>query len=205
MTEALKKHLARCEQAVQAAKPILAQHGFPDDRRTLTVIGFVSILIEHQEAILILVNHGLPGSAAALFRPVVEGSYRALFFNLPASDEQVNNFVVKDELPLKFGEIAAALDTAYGMDDFFQDFKNRSWGHLNSYTHGGMHQIGRRFLKGEVANNYPDAELYELTTSATTIVLLTISIFLKRHGHAESAARIDALMEKYGSQVGGLA
>jgi hypothetical protein len=99
---------------------------------------------------------------------------------------------------LEFGEIATALDKAYGMGDFFQDFKTRAWKHLNSYTHVGMHQIGRRFVKHEVANNYSEQEIYEMTTTVTTIVVLAISFFLKRHGHVDSGDEIQALLETYG-------
>lgn len=198
MTNMLKEHLIRCEKAMQSAKPILGNHGFPDDHRTVTVIGFVSVLIEHQESILLLVIHENAGSASALARPVVEGAYRALWINLPATKEEVEKFNEKDKIDLEFGEIAAVLDSAYNMGDFFQDFKARTWKHLNSYTHGGMQQIGRRFVNHEVANNYNEEEMYEMTTTVTTIVLLAISFFLKRHGHVESGNEIQALIETYG-------
>jgi len=198
MTEKLKDHLIQFEKALQSAKPILGRHGFPTDSRTLTVIGFISMLIEHQESILLLVMHTHTGSASALFRPIVEGTYRALWINLPATDAEVTKFIEKDRIDIKFGEIATTLDTAYGMGDFFEDFKVRAWKHLNSYTHGGMHQIGRRFTKGEIANNYSEEEIYEMTTSATTIVLLTISLFLKKQGQVDSGDQIQALLETYG-------
>src|SRR5580692_10067760 len=86
MTEKTKEHLIRCEKAMQSAKPILGRHSFPTDNRTLTVIGFISWLIEHQEAILLLVMHRMAGSASALVRPIVEGAFRALWINLPATD-----------------------------------------------------------------------------------------------------------------------
>jgi hypothetical protein len=194
----LKEHMIRCEKAMQSAKPILAKHGFPDDHRTVTVIGFVSALIEHQESILLLVVHENAGSASALVRPVVEGAYRALWINLPATNEEVEKFNEKDKIDLEFGEIAAVLDSAYNMGDFFQDFKARTWKHLNSYTHGGMQQIGRRFVNHEVVNNYTEEEIYEMTTTVTTIVLLAISFFLKRHGHVESGNEIQALIKTYG-------
>ena len=155
----------------RSAKPILGKRGFPDDYRTVTVIGFISVLVEHQESVLLLVMHEKPGSASALVRPVVEGAYRAMWINLPATDEEVKKFNEKDDIDLKFGDIATALDNAYDMGDFFQDFKTRTWKHLNSYTHGGMHQIGRRFIQHEIANNYSEKELYEITTTVTTIVL----------------------------------
>ena len=51
----LKQHLIRCEIAMQSAKPILGKSQLSDRCPDSTVIGFVSVLIEHQEAIRILV------------------------------------------------------------------------------------------------------------------------------------------------------
>jgi hypothetical protein len=182
MTDGLKEHVKRCEKAMQSAKPILSKHGFPDDRRTGTVIGFIATLIEHQESVVVLVCYEKVGSAAALVRPIVEGAYRALWINLPATDEEVEAFNRKDEIDLKFGDVAAALDRAYNMDQFFQEFKTQAWKPLNSYTHGGMHQIGRRFVDHEVVNNFSEQEIYEITSTVTTIVLLAVSLFLMRQG-----------------------
>jgi len=81
--------------------------------------------------------------------------------------------------------------------------KTRSWKVLNSYTHGGMLQIGRRFTKHEVVNNYTEGEIYELTTSVTTVVLVLISVFLKKHGHADSGKEIEGLVETYGPVADG--
>jgi len=203
VTNELKDHLIRCEKAMQAAKPILGKHAFPDDYRTVTVIGFISVLVEHQESVLLLIMHENAGSAAALIRPVVEGAYRAMWVNLPATDDEGKKFNEEDKIDLEFGEIATALDKAYDMGDFFQNFKTHTWKHLNSYTHGGMHQIGRRFVKHEVANNYSEAEVYEIATTVTTIVLLAISFFLKRHGHTDSGNEVQALLETYGPALDG--
>ncbi len=198
LTEKLKEHLVKCEHAVQYAKPILAKPGFPDDYRTVTVIGFISVLIEHQESVLLLAMHEKPGSAAALIRPVVEAAYRGLWLNLPATDEELKKFNEQDKIELEFGQIAEALDKAYGTGDFFQDFKKRTWKHLNSYTHGGMQQIGRRFAKHEVANNYSEQEIYEVTSTVTTMVLFLVSFFLKKQGHIDLGDEVQALLETYG-------
>ena len=127
MTNTLKEHLIRCEKAMQAAKPILGKHAFSDDPRTVTVIGFISILVEHQESVLLLVMHNKAGSAAALVRPIVEGAYRAMWVNLPATEDEVKKFNEKDKIDLEFGEIAGALDKAYDMGDFFQNYKTKTW------------------------------------------------------------------------------
>jgi hypothetical protein len=83
--EQLKAHLVRCEKAMQSAKPILGKHAFNDEYRTKTVIGFISMLIEHQESVLLLVMHEKTGSAFALARPIIEGAYRGMWLNLPAT------------------------------------------------------------------------------------------------------------------------
>lgn len=72
LPEKLKQHVVRCEYAVQSAKPILGKPHFPTDNRSLTVIGFISMLIEHQESLLVLVMHEKAGSAFALGRPIIE-------------------------------------------------------------------------------------------------------------------------------------
>lgn len=198
LTKNIKEHLLQCEKAMQSAKPILAQPHFPTDTRTLTVIGFISMLIEHQESALLLIMHGMTGSAFALARPIVEGSYRAMWLNLPATEDEMKKFNQKDKIDLEFGEVARVLDTAYGTVDFFQDLKTRSWRALNSYTHGGMLQIGRRYTKNELVNNYSEKEIYEICTTITTVVLVTISVFLKRHEHSKLGLEIDSLMETYG-------
>lgn len=198
LTEKLKAHLVKCEHAVQYSKPILGKPHFPTDNRNLTVIGFISMLIEHQESLLVLVMHEKTGSAFALGRPIIEGAYRGMWLNLPATDDEVKKFIEKDKIELEFGEIAKALDTAYNTGDFFENLKTRGWKALNSYTHGGMLQIGRRYTKHELVNNYAEGEIYELCSAVTTVVLVMISVFLKKHGHADLGTEIDALVEIYG-------
>ncbi len=203
LTQKLKEHLARCEKAMQSAKPILAKPHFPTDNRTLTVIGFVSMLIEHQESLLVLVMHEKTGSAFALARPIVEGAYRGMWLNLPATDDEVKKFNEKDQIDLGFGDIAKKLDAAYGTGDFFENLKTRSWKALNSYTHGGMLQIGRRFTNNELVSNYSDAEIYEICSAVTTVVLVLVSVLLKKHGNRDLALEIDALVETYGPVADG--
>ena len=56
-----------------------------------------------------------------------------------------------------------------------------------------MLQIGRRFKGDEVVNSYSEGEIYELTTTVTTCVLVVISRFLAKQGHADDAKAIDGL------------
>jgi hypothetical protein len=198
MTDKLHEHMVKCEHAVQSAKPILGKHSFPDDYRTVIVIGFISTLIEHHEAALLLILREMVGSAFALGRPIVEGMYRGLWLNVCATEEELKRFIEKDEIRLTLGQIAEALDPAHNTGDFFEDFKKRTWNALNSYTHTGMLQLGRRFTKHEVKNSYTDGQVFEMTTTMTTCVLLLISRFLAKQSYPEDAKAIDALIETYG-------
>jgi hypothetical protein len=198
MTDKLHEHMVKCEHAVQSAKPILGKHSFPDDYRTVIVIGFISTLIEHHEAAFLLIVSDMIGSAFALGRPIVEGMYRGLWLNACATDDELKRFVEKDEIRTTLGQMAEALDPAHNTGDFFQDFKKRAWNALNSYTHTGMLQLGRRFTKHEVKSSYTDGQIVEMTTTMTTCVLLLISRFLAKQGYPEDANAIDALIETYG-------
>src|ERR1019366_6928229 len=110
MTDKLREHMVKCEKAMQSAKPIIGKHPFPDDYRTVSVIGFISILVEHQEAFLLLVMREMFGSAFALGRPIVEGMYRALWLNVCATDAELKRFNEKDEIDLTLAQMAEAID-----------------------------------------------------------------------------------------------
>jgi len=198
MTANLREHMVKCEHAIQSAKPIVGNHHYPDDYRTSLVIGFISILIEHHEAVLLLIMREMVGSAFALGRPIVEGMYRALWLNVCATDDELNRFIQNDEIDLTLMQMAEAIDPAHNAGDFFQQFKKQVWKALNSYTHTGMLQLGRRFTKHEVVNSYGEGEIYEMTTVVTTCVLVVISRFLAKQGHPDDAKAIDLLIETYG-------
>jgi len=203
MVGKIKDHLIRCEKAMQTAKGILGRHAYPDDYRTVTVIGFISITIEHQESLLLLTDIGMTGSAFALCRPAVEGAYRGLWINLPATDEQITKFNQKDDIDLTFAEIAEAIDNAYATQGLFIGLKKRAWSVFNSFAHCGALQIGRRFTKHEVLNDYSDGEIYEMTTIITTCALLLLSLFLKRQSQADSGKEVDALLSTFGPVADG--
>jgi hypothetical protein len=126
-----------------------------------------------------------------------------LWINGCATDEEIKKFRTKDKINPEFGQIAVALDLAHNTGKFFQNFKTQAWKALNSYTHGGMLQLGRRFKKHEVINSYRDGEIYVMTTVVTTCVLLLISRFLARQCHPTDAKAIDDLMTSFGPVADG--
>lgn len=138
------------------------------------------------------------GSAFALGRPIVEGTYRALWLNGVATDAELEKFIKKDKIEQTFQELSELLDPAHNTGDLFKNLKANSWKAFNSYTHTGMLQIGRRFTKHEVTNSYTEGEIQEMTTVLTTCVLAVISRFLAKQSHPDDAKAVDELLATYG-------
>ena len=91
---------------------------------------------------------------------------------------------------------AATIDTACGIN-YFHNLKQRSWDALNSYTHTGVLQLGRRFTGDKLEPSYKDGEKIEVIRTATTMLLLIVRPFLAKHGHQNEAVQIDQIGAKY--------
>ena len=197
-------HLIRVEKAIQSVKVLLSHRGYAPELRTAIAVGFLTQMIEHHEAMVLLIRGSKIGSAFALARNVYEGMFRGLWISLCATDAQIQRFEKDDNLPLKMYDMAVAIDVATGADpsdpddQFFVDLKNRGWIALCSYAHTGLLQLGRRFGSQGVGPSYRDDEITEITTSSTTCVLLFASRFFALHGQVTEAKETDSLIGSYG-------
>jgi|SRR5579859_3273020 len=198
MTKETLEHLNKVEKVIGEAKRLLSRHGYPDTLRTVILAGCLDQMIEHHDAMLLLMRNGKVGSAFALARSIVESMYRGLWLNFCATDAQIEQFERKDELPLTMAEMADAIDEKYRAEGFFADLKKRTWPALNSYTHSGMLQLGRRFTGQKVEPSYKDGEIAAVTTTVTTCILLLVSKFLAVQNHPEDSREVEALLGTYG-------
>lgn len=196
---AVEKELKSAEAVILEVKRILSVNKYTDEEYSTVVVGFVAQGIEHHEALVLLTRSGLTGSAFALVRSVVEGLVRGVWFTTCASQVQVLKFRNEDKIEPTFAQMSDAIDRTCGID-FFHDFKQRSWNALNSYTHTGILQIGRRFTGHNLVPSYRDAEIVEMMRVSTTCILLLVRPYLVRQGHAASAKEIDALGDRYTKQ-----
>jgi len=197
-TPELIEHLGEVEVAVERLKTLLNPHHYPDDLRTLILAGTIDQLIEHHAAVLLLVRSEKVGSAFALSRSIIEGMYRGLWLNFCATNDEVKTFEREDKLPLKMNSIAAAIDEKYRAEEFFDDLRKRAWPALCSYAHTGMLQLGRRFTGNQLRPSYREAEIYEVTTAATTALLTLASKFLAVQKFPEASKEVERLIESYG-------
>jgi hypothetical protein len=197
-----ESHIKDVEKTIGEVSRILGLHTYPDDTKTVMVMGFLSTMIEHHKAMLLLIRNGRVGSAFALARSIVEGMYRGMWINACASAEQIESFDADDKFPVNMPDMAKAIDEAYRAGNYFVNLKERGWAALCSYSHSGMLQLGRRFTGSKVVPNYRDEEIYEVTTTVTTCILLLASTFLRYQNHDTDSASIDALGHLYGPAKG---
>jgi hypothetical protein len=195
MREALEAELKLAAEVVDGVKQILSKHKFSDEEWSTTVIGFIAQGIEHHAAVLLLLRSKLIGSAFALVRSITEILVRGVWMTACATEAQIKKFRDHDKLDLSFGEMSDAIDTACGIE-FFHDFKERSWKALNSYTHTGILQLGRRFTGHKVEPSYTEEEQIEVIKTSTVSILLLVRPFLMKHGQEEAAREIDELGER---------
>jgi len=193
------QHLNMVEGIIGKAKVILARHGYPDDLRSVIVMGTLTQIIEHHEAMLLLIRSNKIGSAFALVRSIVECVYRGLWINFCATDGQIQDFERDDRLPVNMTEMAQAIDAKYQAQGFFEDFRARSWAALCSYTHTGMLQLGRRFTGATAQPAYADEEIITATTTATTCILLLVGKFLAVQKYDADCQEAEGLIGTYGA------
>ena len=162
------------------------------------MIGFIDQMIEHHDAMLLLIRSGKVGSAFALARSIVESMYRGLWINFCATDAEIQDFERSDGLPVTMTEMARAIDEKYRAVGFFEDLKNRSWRSLCSYTHTGLLQLGRRFTGVNLQPAYDEEAIREATTSVTTCILLLVGKFLAVQNHDAECLEAEGLVGTYG-------
>jgi len=197
VSAAVEKELKSSEAVILEVKKILNSNKYTDEEYSTVVAGFIDQVIEHLEAIILLTRSNINGSAFALVRSGAEGLVRGVWFTACATQPQVLKFRNDDKIDPTFGEMSEAIDKKCGID-FFADFKKRSWNPLNSYTHTGILQIGRRFTGNVLEPSYKDAEIIEMIRMITVCILLLVRPYLVRQKHDVSAKAIDALGDKYG-------
>lgn len=117
--------------------------------------------LDIDDAILLLLEHQLPGPALALARPLFESYVRGFWLLRFASDKEIEQFNngkgpdMKDLLP------AIGNDPTTG-SAWIHAAKEKNWWSFNDLTHGGSEHVRRRNTQDAVEPNYPEPELVAL-------------------------------------------
>jgi hypothetical protein len=144
----------------------------PKTRRLLLAISAFDVVFEHFTGITVLIEKKVNGSAFALVRSIFETFVRAVWLKDCASDEELAAFE-RDERGRNFDLILAKIEE---LDAFksgtLSDLKKQAWSAMNSYTHGGIHQVARRVKGNAIDPNYLDGEIIEVLRMGQMFALL---------------------------------
>jgi hypothetical protein len=175
---------------------LLSRHELPTDTKTAFLTGFVSIALEHHEAIFLLIKSKLTGSAFALVRLLFDTTVRALWINKVANESQIEK-MNRDKLKFpRMSQMLAEIDQNYDTDNFFQSLKE-AWKAMCSYAHSGALQIARRFTNGEVKPSYSDDEIVQALNVTNTVLMLLTRMFFVSMGWHQEADETEKMMLEY--------
>lgn len=162
----------------------------PRDRRILLAVSCYDVVMEHHLGIAVLLRSRINGSAFALVRPLFETFVRGVWLRHCATEEQLDRYV-SDRLDLRFGQLLEGVEQVDGFrDGVLSGLKTNAWRAMNSYTHGGIQQAGRRSSGPYIEPDFPPEEIIEVVKLAGSFSLFAfqqVAIEAKRMDLAELA------------------
>jgi hypothetical protein len=201
MDKTIDRGMKHSKGALDAIWAQLKNTELPSDPRLSLFYAYLSVALEHQDAILNLaVNPKLQGSAFALLRSQIEAGFRGLWVNKLSSEQEIDSIANRNGEPFpRFREMAATLDAYYGAKGWIASFADR-WYALNGYTHTGLHQLARRFRPdGKIGPAYTEEMVWQLlTTSGTFSIGVFVPLFRTVKLEAKAAA-LEAWLIELGS------
>ncbi|CCG97167.1 hypothetical protein MARHY3713 [Marinobacter nauticus ATCC 49840] len=161
----------------------------PRTSRASLSISCHDLVIEHHLGVAVLTRAKIYGSAFALVRSLFETFVRGVWLRHCATDSEIQKYQA-DKLSLSFGQLVSAVETVPGFDDgILSGLKENSWSAMNSYTHGGALQSGRRFSGECVEPNYDVEEVAEVIRLTGTFAIMAFQQI------AIEAGRLDLVNE----------
>jgi uncharacterized protein DUF6988 len=180
---------------------LLERHAYPDDTRSVWVAGSIGVAFEHHEAISLLINRQLTGSAFALVRPMVDTVVRAHWINAVARDDQVEQARQDQNVFPSMSDMSQAVGKAYGAEELFQRFTSE-WGAMCSYTHSGARQIGHRFNSTDIKPSYKEGAIVQGLNLTNMALLFLAWMFFMSTGHQPEADETRTMLLDYASEFG---
>ena len=166
-----------------------------DDLRERIVAGFLNLSLAHFNSILQLIEMKMYSSAFALLRPLFDSAYRAIWFNLIASDDELKKFSTDTTYKVKeTWKLAKEIDKKEGSDTFHK-VCDKNLNLLHDMTHGGINQIARQFSENGrfVCATFSEDEIIALLNGAKGL----ISMILITYNNSQD----DDLLKELGNEI----
>lgn len=139
------------------------------------------------------------GGAFALLRPLIEAEVRAHVVLMGSNDDVVE--IKNDTYRTNFKTIGGQIDTAFGLQGFFDKFLNGATCALHSFTHSGLSQLGRRFNGNDLEARYGNREIIEVIHTASVDAFLVTSLVTRHFRFEEESKIVGELFEHWGSHA----
>jgi hypothetical protein len=144
----------------------------PRERKILLAVSCYDVVIEHHIGIATLLSSHINGSAFALIRPTFETFVRGVWLRRCATEDQISQYI-NEKIDLRFGQLLEAIEKLDAFQDgMLSNLKKSVWRAMNSYTHGGMQQAGRRTRGAYIEPDFRPEEIVEVIKLAGTFALL---------------------------------
>jgi Family of unknown function (DUF6988) len=190
-------------------RELLYRHEYGCDTKTLVLVAYVDLALDHHEAIWLLRKSNLTGSAFALVRPVLDILFRALWINAVANEQQVEQasrdelsfppmHEMRDDIKQRYSDKSCP-EQAELFEILLQRLKD-AWKTTSSYTHPGGQQLTRRFTFNEVKPNYGHDEIASALNLATFALLLLMRMFWMSVSAQNEADEISEVLAKYSAE-----
>jgi hypothetical protein len=175
----------------------------------------MDLALEHHRAIVMLVEAGALGTAAALIRPLLEASTSAFWLVYAASDEEIAALPTEPtvetsdkDIPM-LGSMVISLKPYFpaiaGLSDALSPRGTRTARWLHKFTHGGTPQLARRdrasgWLESDVVLALLRADLFAVL-GASVQTVLTANDDLRRFVFAQRDILGAEFASKFGTAI----
>jgi hypothetical protein len=156
-------------------------------KRSRLAAGCLHLAFDHHDAIILLTEHAIYGSAFALLRLIFEAYVRGVWLLHCASEADLDSFE-KDNFDKSFGSLIADLEKQEAFSvGVLSQAKQDSWKLFNSFTHSGSHHVRRRNTQNGIEANYPDQEIVAALDFAGAVAIMSTIGFATVAGNDDLA------------------
>ncbi len=170
------------------------------DRRILLSVSCYDVVIEHHIGISALLKSRINGSAFALVRPLFETFVRGAWLRHCATDHEIDKYI-NDRLDKKFYLLIEEVERLESFKDgILSGLKENAWKAMNSYTHGGIQQAGRRSSGSYIEPDFSDEEIVEVIKLSGSFALLAFQQIVLEAGENDLAVKAIEMLGGVGNE-----
>jgi hypothetical protein len=185
--------------------PKVHEYVTADNQRSAVAGALYDVANEHGKGVCTLFENQHYASGFALVRSLFETFVRGAWLLHCASEKEFETFTTKDRIELEtkenfnFGDMLISVETKLELPGALTSIKEESWKALNSYTHGGLFQVSRRYDGVTVEPHHDPGQIDEIVRFSALIVFLVFCEFSR----ISETQEMDEAVEELYNQISG--